>query len=1401
MPTEAFINAASAANRQPVVLLAIESVDAIKKEVSGQTKFQACALSNINTTSETNKIRLTTDGVEDMAERYKEAEIAIPNAWTGVPYVVDSGAADGYPQFNWCRSETPVIYSDPNQHICGVRLWIYEKLQQRRRWVVKGRLNGGGWQIVAKSPDPYINWTVTSIESVTVEGLTRGHWEFIFCYDGFWTVGAHLYAGDYCAVYKYQLTHETHYLPTGSITTADTALDLGIIPTIPSRFEVDDVVNTGCSITYTAWGRNTTGAEWTSLGVVSEITPLAPYQYYKIRADLTPSADGMNTPMINSIRIVGGDAQYTYLSTHKDTPIQGALPYIVPGGISSISSKIDLTQQATVGELTAKLYWRKKIGDMVAGDFLKNKTIICKLGFVGLPESDYEPYFVGTWYDYQSDQEKGIITVKTRNILKRFNKKVPAAEEFMIKDPVTGVWSAVANKTVTYSGNGMRVMLNIIDQLAIPSRLINTDSFTALEIGARSGSVAPVGLTPGSDWYVTRTVTEPQDAMEMLNQLSVSSGVFLFEGADGRLTAKLYDDFAADTVIPAATLDATHYKFKPVDAGQKDLYTRSAIYYGLISGNSGGSATDYTDMLLKVNQESEIAWEESNTREWFDYWGISVKAIQLLAARWESWFSVPRATVRVDDLPPRFYGIERGAVVAVNNLQLPCPAEDWQGYTAGTRFLVMGKSISDPTTGNLTVSLDLMQLEAPDFTTDPSFPNYSRLDYWPAVTELTATERFDSSNGVVSSYLDISFSDPTGYTTGSAIVWTRTNGGEWVSHTVIPFGPDDITKRLSIVVTSGDTVEVRVSTLRPDNSQMPISSAPTTTALISHPAVDPTKLLQILNPDTSSSKISDYLNGTTSLIDILDTRSMVFELGVVGSGITATYTDALRQTSSQMNSNQSLLQYLNETVAGLTATEYSAVTTYETGQIVTYLTQTYQCIQTSTGNLPTITTYWAPISGLYQMVSTISSDLNAATGTWTETAATLTGDVADLANPVDGRVTLAESTITHQGGLISLQGTAITGPLAFVVGAVTQSGVVVETAEDIEGIDTAISRVGIDLDSAAASIVIGASRIDNLTGRATAAELAIDGANAAIALRATKDELSGQVSILSNAIGLKVSSADYASEITVLNNAIGLKASSDDLSGEVVVLSDMIGLKLDATGTTGPGMAIGWTDGTHTKSIIRFNTDTLQIGKTDSTGYRNIFTVGDINGVPTVGIDGALVIDGTLSARSIAAGELIVGTNIGLGTAQDSAGVTSIIDGVLTTHEVNADKIISGTKLKIDATIDSYQYVISVLQDGDTSGCISAINNTGDNTIPAIYARCGQKLSPGSADSVAVVGVSYSGYGGAFQGAKGPLKLGTGSMSGTPTHSASKGTIWLDYNCILYVNIDGAMTWQKVGAQ
>jgi hypothetical protein len=56
-------------------------------------------------------------------------------------------------------------------------------------------------------------------------------------------------------------------------------------------------------------------------------------------------------------------------------------------------------------------------------------------------------------------------------------------------------------------------------------------------------------------------------------------------------------------------------------------------------------------------------------------------------------------------------------------------------------------------------------------------------------------------------------------------------------------------------------------------------------------------------------------------------------------------------------------------------------------------------------------------------------------------------------------------------------------------------------------------------------------------------------------------------------------------------------------------------------------------------------------------------------------------------------------------------------------------------------------------------------------------------------------------YGAKFSGSTAPLQLVPSASASAPTHSAIAGSVYLTSACVLYVNVDGSTTWQKVGAQ
>ena len=338
-------------------------------------------------------------------------------------------------------------------------------------------------------------------------------------------------------------------------------------------------------------------------------------------------------------------------------------------------------------------------------------------------------------------------------------------------------------------------------------------------------------------------------------------------------------------------------------------------------------------------------------------------------------------------------------------------------------------------------------------------------------------------------------------------------------------------------------------------------------------------------------------------------------------------------------------------------------------------------------------------------VSQVVIDLNAA-----EQSIALKADQVDF-DALAETVANQEAIIEVSADFINIATNAVVGTRAFVLGQVVADGVQVETLEDIYGTDLMVSQNHINLDTANANISIASSRLDAAEGRLTNAEIDIDGAEASISLLASElDLVTGRVDQAEididgaeASITLLGQSLDETNgrltqaeiDIDGANAAILLRATKvelDDL-GDVVseqgssleLLADRATLKLTNNDNVA-GMVIGWEGET---SEIGFLANKFKIVNPSlETDKQQVFTVGDIGGVGTVGIDGNFIVDGSVLARSIATEELIVGDNIALGpdayiswsnvtdspeipnsTYIDSSGIYT---GTLTANQVNS---------------------------------------------------------------------------------------------------------------------------------
>jgi len=1414
MPSAAWIAASKKTPMQPVFYAACESVEAINVEQKLASDWNAGTIDNLDVFTREDGVV----GVRNKLYTYNHTQVT----WHDLDVHLNSASSPWFsaPTDGYAESITALWRIVFPRATLGILAAVETAL---------------GWSGSVTDGSGYVWWSATTpvpqIKRMLGLGLfaaaspVPAGTDILSAYNGY---GSVTYGGVTANVYPVDDANFSveFRAKTGTITTK--AFDLGIVPNVNSRVLIDDMVTGASSIIYVAEGSTTGTDGWVSLGTITDGREIAPYRYYRFQ--ITFVSTGYDTPELYSIRVVGGDKQVVHIGTHRGEPALSSgevAPYLQK--VSNISSKIALRDKPTVGDLTLDLAWMPLTSDLVQSTG-KRRSVTVYLGFVGLPLADYEPYFTGVWESYTADQEKRTFTVKLRDVWKRFKKKIPDLQNNAGVQVNTYHQFGEAPSGTGDPLNIIDAMVQVADMAKAPDRFIDRAAFSALKAAHYTGA----------EWNVYRVLTDQKDSDDLLKELAVTAGIFLVPAPNGKLTPYHYDTVAA--AVPTVTLDAAQIKFSNLVPDMAETVTRHNIFFNLIEDSqgrrSGGTPSDYSHVYTTVGSTNSVIAERDReeviTGEWFDNWGLAAgvangvpNPLTRLADRLESWYTpiatvngkqvaTTKVTVRAENVPLRYYSeVTPGKTVYVDNLRLPCPTSSWGGFSDQVKFLVLGWVVDQK---NYTLTLDLFQITSLEYNQNPTWSTYSRLDLFPPVTglSLAATVIF-GADGISRPGLAVSFVPPAGYTAGAYEVWVSAGGGTPTVYTAIPAAQAGSTVYLTIPVTAGADYTVSVVTIAGSGARPAFQDAPAATATAGSVAEISSQTLQMLNTEATSEMIDDYFAGKTSLISILDTRNMLFELGVVGPGVAATYTEALSQAASEMNLNKNLLQSLNSMVSGLITSEYSDTTTYTVGQFVKAADgNTYQCILETTGHAPPNATYWLLTSDLVSMVNEIQQDLDAATATWTSTAQQLTADLRALDGAGTGRVTIAETEIEQNAANITLTGTAITGPLAFVAGAVVEPGVQVEGVADVTGLEVQVSRTRIDLDSANAAITLGASRLDSLAGRMSAAEIEIDGANASILLQA------GEI----DAMDGRVSTAEVA--IDGANAAIALRATSAALSAEVDVLSDMIGLKLDA-GPISAGLAISWTDETHTRSNITAYADTFRFAKPDGTGPVSIVLIGEVDGVEQVGINGNLVVDGTVSARMMAA-DVFVGGNF---SGETFTGNT------FQTAESGERFVVSATDNlahfwgdRGDGTIEEIATIGAATSGGDRRGVYAQVSYgpKGTNPNPFQYGavegkntavRTGATAVLGTSDSMPAVGgfsstgdgvlacstsgYSINAYNGRKWGAgqadnKAPLRLQPSDSSSAPTHLADIGALWVTSAGILYIN-KGAYTWEKVGAQ
>lgn len=590
MPTENWLQAAAQTNRQPVLMMSVESVNA--RKVGCSTSADWAASKEIYAL--------------DLAASPGAVQCYLPFTMPIVQqaHIQAYGLADA--QCDFCHWQTP---TDRQTVLDLVTLapgmqWFFYATDRTKvgpdgatgvhvvvcdaQPTVPAFPTSTGGSVVTPAGFAHLPAGYTDLGLIPqVEGdpsiaIPEGKWVTLWRYgDG----GFGYVWSEYYGISPNQPALDSYYRSTlvGALIAASTpgaylqtkTLDLGVVPVTDSVLSLNAPGAYGATLAVTGRG-SADGTTWTDLVNLNQESPnyntaaledgaqIAPYRYYDFKLVFT--SDGLSTPVVRSLMVSGGDAQRTVFSTHEETPPgSSALPLLLPD-LGALSSKIELMKLGSIGEVAPKLYYLQPVFEMIRDGYLRNKAVVLKLGFDnGMGELDYEPLFTGLWYDGAVDLYRGTVPVKTRTPFSMFSKANLPAEE------APGTYRSALNVPVIewFSQNIMQVMLEVLSLMGLAGRYVNTASFTALS--------APGGARSGTDWNVSRRIDKDNKvaAITLLEELSVLSGVFLLQLPNGQVTASLYDATA-----PIVTeIGADMATFSQVALGQGTLYTRQQILY------------------------------------------------------------------------------------------------------------------------------------------------------------------------------------------------------------------------------------------------------------------------------------------------------------------------------------------------------------------------------------------------------------------------------------------------------------------------------------------------------------------------------------------------------------------------------------------------------------------------------------------------------------------------------------------------------------------------------------------------------------------------------------------------------------------------------------------------------
>jgi len=263
--------------------------------------------------------------------------------------------------------------------------------------------------------------------------------------------------------------------------------------------------------------------------------------------------------------------------------------------VSSLQNKIDTkTGYTTRGQLTCTIVGRDNFKNLVRDEYLKNRRVTRKDGFVvsGFAYSDYAATFTGKIIDWSRKGDELTLTIGDEMMIET-SKKLPVE---------------VTAKTQYLNYQNMH-----------PADIMTDILLTRLGVGGGyvdSAKFASERDTWLQGWKFDRIITEPKEANDYINELQIETNSFIIHDGE-KVTFKVMAPPVPGQSIEEWT-DANHIMKDSVSvkSGYKDaFYNRIVVYYDY-DESAKDKEENYDSAVIAIDSASQGAsqWAETSTK-------------------------------------------------------------------------------------------------------------------------------------------------------------------------------------------------------------------------------------------------------------------------------------------------------------------------------------------------------------------------------------------------------------------------------------------------------------------------------------------------------------------------------------------------------------------------------------------------------------------------------------------------------------------------------------------------------------------------------------------------------------------------------------------------------------------